>query len=188
MNYLDLILGIPLLWGAYKGFSKGLIISVASLLALIAGIYGSIRFSHFTTYYLENHFEFQSEYLPIISFALTFVLIVIAIHFLAKLLHRLVKAVALGWINTIAGTVFGIVKTALILSTILLIIQRFDVYNQVITPSMKEDSVLYKPIKGLAPALLPSIKSFSLPEVESLDILEKIEASKQEETDKAVTL
>ena len=79
MNILDLIILIPLAWSAYKGFSKGLIISVASLLALLLGIYGSIRFSDITSGYLIDHFEFSSQYLPIISFAITFILIAVTL-------------------------------------------------------------------------------------------------------------
>jgi membrane protein required for colicin V production len=45
MNYLDIILAIPLLWGLYKGVSKGIIKELASLVALIVGIYGAVHFA-----------------------------------------------------------------------------------------------------------------------------------------------
>ena len=155
MNILDLIILIPLAWSAYKGFSKGLIISVASLLALLLGIYGSIRFSDITSGYLIDHFEFSSQYLPIISFAITFILIVVAIHFLARILDKIVKAVALGFINRISGALFGIIKTAFILSIVILLIDKFDSKTGIISTEQKESSLLYQPLSQFAPMIFP---------------------------------
>jgi len=67
MNYLDLFFLIPILWGAYKGFSKGLIITIASLLALVIGVWGGLKFSNFTSGYLVDWFNISGDYLPIIS-------------------------------------------------------------------------------------------------------------------------
>ena len=45
MNYLDLILGGLIAYGAVKGFFKGLIIEAASLLALLLGVVCALLFS-----------------------------------------------------------------------------------------------------------------------------------------------
>ena len=45
MNILDLVLAVPLLWGAYKGFSRGIIYEVAMIIGLIAGLYLAFKFS-----------------------------------------------------------------------------------------------------------------------------------------------
>lgn len=162
MNYFDLIFAIPLLWGAYKGFSKGLIISIASLIALLLGIYGSIRFSGYTREFVNQHFEVTDNYIPLIAFAITFLGIVIGIHFLAKLLNKLVDAIALGWLNTIAGIVFGLLKAAFIISIFIFIFEKIDRSEHFISKSIKEESLLYDPIRTLAPALFPSLKKFEL--------------------------
>ncbi|NOZ46293.1 MAG: CvpA family protein [Chlorobi bacterium] len=155
MNVIDLIIVIPLAWSAYKGFSKGLIVSIASLLALLLGVYGAIKFSDITSGYLIQNFDFSSQYLPIISFAITFILIVVAVHLLARVLDKIVKAVALGFINRISGALFGIIKTAFILSVILTLINKFDEKTGVISPELKESSLLYIPLTGFAPLVFP---------------------------------
>jgi len=38
MNYFDIMIAIPLIWGIYKGFKKGFIIEIASFIALGLGI------------------------------------------------------------------------------------------------------------------------------------------------------
>ena len=46
MNYFDIIFVIPLLWGAYKGFSKGFVLEIASFVALGLGVWGGLKFSY----------------------------------------------------------------------------------------------------------------------------------------------
>ncbi len=177
MNYLDIIIAIPLAWGAYKGFKKGLIISVASLIALLFGIYGALQFSDYARDLLVENVEMQATYIPITSFAITFIAIVIGIHFIAKLLDKLIDAIALSWLNTIAGVLFGILKSAFILSIILFIFEKIDTNSVIIKQDIKQKSVLFKPIQVLAPSIFPGLKDFEMEDhLPSANILPKLEA------------
>ena len=51
MNYIDIVILLFLLYGAFRGFSKGLIIEVATLAGLILGVFIAIRYSPFTKGY-----------------------------------------------------------------------------------------------------------------------------------------
>jgi len=106
MNYFDIIIIIPLLWGAFKGFKKGLIIEIASLIALFLGIWGGVKFSSVSGKYLSEMFDISEKIMPLISFAITFIVIVIAVYALAKLLQKFIKMIALGTMNKIAGACF----------------------------------------------------------------------------------
>ena len=75
MSYLDIILSVPLMWGLYKGLSKGIIKELAALTALIAGIYGAIHLADNIHPYLKEQFAITSSFLPIVSFAITFIII-----------------------------------------------------------------------------------------------------------------
>ncbi|MCK5822370.1 MAG: CvpA family protein [Bacteroidales bacterium] len=158
MNYFDLIILVALLWSAYKGFSKGFIHSIASFAALLLGIYGAIKFSDVTSHYLIQNFHFNPNYLPIISFAVTFVIIVVAVHFAATLIDKLIKAIALGFINRILGAVFGIAKIAFIISIILVIVNGLDKNLKFLSPQLKQNSFLYKPLSNFAPSIFPYLK------------------------------
>ncbi len=159
MNYFDIIVVIPILWAAYKGFKKGFVIEVASLAALLLGVWGAIKFSGFITEFIINNFDSQSKYLSIISFAITFIIIVIGVHFVARLVNKLVKAIALNFINRIAGGVFGIAKVAFIISIILSIINQVDQKSDFISDEFIENSLLYEPISDFAPLVFPSLKT-----------------------------
>jgi len=107
MNILDIILGALILFGLVRGLSKGLFVEVASLVALIAGIYGAIHFSNYASNFLENRFEWNEKTINIIAFAITFVIIVLAISLAGKALTKLADFAALGILNKLLGGVFG---------------------------------------------------------------------------------
>lgn len=157
MNYFDLAIAIPLLWGLYKGFSKGLINSLATLAALVLGIVGAVKFSGITSVFLAKNLEIGTTYLPLVSFALTFIGIIIAIHFLARLIDKLLSAVALGGFNRIAGAIFGLAKYGFIVSVILIILNYIDRQTQFLPKEKKETSLLYKPVASFAPTIIPYI-------------------------------
>ncbi len=119
MNYLDIIIAIPLLYGIYKGITKGLVAELASLLALLGGIYGGVYLSDYTADILNARFDISEKYLGLIAFVVTFIVIVLVVVLVGKLITMLVKAVALGLLNRLAGAVFGFLKFALILSFLL---------------------------------------------------------------------
>ena len=91
MNYFDIIIIIPLIWGAYKGFKKGIIIEIASFIALGLGIWGGMKFSSISAKYLSETFDIAENIMPLISFAVTFILIVIVVFTLAKMLQKIVS-------------------------------------------------------------------------------------------------
>ena len=157
MNYFDIAIAVPLIWGIYKGFSKGLIKSLATLAALILGIIGAIKFSGFTSVILASNFNFDVTYLPLISFAITFIGIIIGVHFVARLLDKIVSAVALGGINRIAGALFGLIKFGFIVSVVLIILNYIDKQVSFLPPEKVENSLLYEPVSKFAPTIIPYI-------------------------------
>ena len=165
MNYFDIIIVIPLVWGAYKGFRKGFIIEIASFIALGLGIWGGIKFSSLSANYLSEMFEFSERLMPLISFSITFILIVIAVFFVAKMIQKVIKLVALGFINKAAGAVFGILKFGLILSVIINLINTVDAEIEFVDKEMKDSSLLYEPISKISPLIIPGLKNINLNEV-----------------------
>ena len=153
INTLDLIMLIPLLLWAWQGYSKGLIISVASLAALILGLYFAFTFSDFTAEQLKKHFDISPDYMAIVSFIVTFIVVVIAVVLVGKILHKFVNVLMLGFLNKAAGLVFGVLKGALYLSILMFLINYFDPGEHLLKKEYKEKSLLYRPVASLAPLL-----------------------------------
>lgn len=158
MNYIDLIFGILLLIAAIQGFRKGFIIELASLAALILGIWGGIKFSDFVATFITKHTGYHPDYLSTISFLVTFIIIVILIHLMGKMLDSIVKAVFLGFLNRLAGIVFGVLKAAVILSIILLLFDDVDENVHILPAKQKAESKIYTPMKQVVPTLFPFIE------------------------------
>ncbi|MFT4781299.1 MAG: membrane protein required for colicin V production [Psychroserpens sp.] len=157
MAIIDIILGALLLFGLIRGVMKGLFVEVASLVALIAGVYGAIHFSDFAAAFLDSKLDWEQKYINIVAFAVTFIIIVLIIALAGKALTKLADFAALGILNKLAGGVFGALKFGLILSILLLV---FDNMNSTIPFADKqdlEDSILYTPVKDLAPLIFPSL-------------------------------
>ena len=157
MNYLDLIIAIPLAWGAFNGFRKGLVIEVASLVALIAGIYGAMEFSFLTASWLHENFDWSENVVQMLSFIITFLGIVFVVHLIGRGIQKIVKMVALGTINRIFGALFGATKFLLIIAVLLYIVNAADKRYPFIDKEDKESSMFYKPVSGLIPLIYPKI-------------------------------
>mgnify|MGYP000985077438 FL=1 len=54
MNIFDIIITALLLFGFVRGFMKGLFVEMASLAALIGGVYGAIHFSYLISDLLQK--------------------------------------------------------------------------------------------------------------------------------------
>ncbi|TAJ15165.1 CvpA family protein [Marinilabiliaceae bacterium JC017] len=153
MNYFDIIIGIILLVALVKGFKNGFVIELASLAALILGLLGAIMFSDVTAGFLSEYL--QSGYIGLIAFFVTFLLIVVGVHLVAKMVDKMIKALALGPVNRIFGALFSLLKYAFIVSVLLSVFNSFDRSFKVIPDEQKESSKLYEPLSLLAPTIFP---------------------------------
>ncbi len=157
MSVIDIVLGALILFGLIRGFMKGLFVEVASLVALIAGVYGAIHFSNFASDFLQTKVDWDEKTINIVAFAITFVIIVLAIALAGKALTKLANFAALGIINKFLGGVFGALKIALILSVVLNIFDRMNTTITFVDEEKIDNSVLYKPVKSLIPTIFPNI-------------------------------
>ena len=159
MNYIDIILAIPLLWGLVKGFRKGLFASLASLVAIVVGIYIAVHFSHIVGEYLDKYVDWQEGTMKLIAFAITFIGVIILVTLAGKLLTKIADYAALGILNTILGAAFGVLKMAFIASVIILFVDAINKNITIIKKDTLDSSVLYTPVKKLAPTLFPKFLS-----------------------------
>lgn len=157
MSVIDIVLGALLLFGLIRGLFKGLFVEIASLLALVLGIYGAIHFSDYAASLFEAKVEWDEKTIAIVAFAITFVVIVLAISLAGKALTKLADFAALGMLNKLLGAVFGVLKIGLILSIVLMVFSRLNNTLPFFEPEDLENSVLYEPVKSLAPMVFPSL-------------------------------
>ena len=147
MNLLDIIIGGFLIYGIFKGFSKGLIIEISSIIAIILGVYGAIRFFNILNPSLSSIFSWDNKITQLISFLLVFIGIILSISFLAKFLTKVIKTISLGIFNRIAGSIFGGTKIIVILGIIIVFLDNMNFLFPVINDDIINNSLLYSPVK-----------------------------------------
>ena len=149
MSFLDIVVGILLVWGLFKGLKNGLFVELASLIALIAGIYGAIHFSYITGDYLSQNMDWNERYINIAAFLITFMGIVVVVHLAGKFLTKIADFAMLGLLNKIAGGIFGALKVAVILGALFIFFERITASLKFINEETKQESIFYEPVKEI---------------------------------------
>lgn len=158
MNWIDILIVIPLAYAAWKGFRKGLVIELFSLLALLVGIYAGINFSDWTSELIQDQFGFEGRYLPVVAFTLTFLGVAILVYFLGKLIEGMLKMVQLSLVNKLLGLLFGTVKVLYILSIVLVLVETYDERGNFISDEVKDASLLYHPVIKTSMVTIPAVE------------------------------
>ena len=157
MNVFDIVIAALLIFGFVRGVMKGLFVEVASLAALIGGVYGAIHFSYFIGDFLKEAVSWNQEYVSLAAFAGTFITIIVTIALLGKMLTKLADFAALGIINKILGGVFGAIKIGLILSVVFIFFGKMNDTIPFVKKETLDESILYAPVRKIAPTIFPSI-------------------------------
>lgn len=158
MHWIDITLLIPLLLALWRGFRRGLVLELSTLIGLFLGIFAGIRFSSYAADILQSKLEIESAHLPILSFAVTFLAVVIAVFILGKVLERIIKIMALSLLNKLAGALFSLSKVALILAIILVLFSRFNADFEWVDQTQLSQSVSYTVLSELGELILPEFE------------------------------
>jgi len=176
MNIVDIVLSVILLYGLVRGLFRGFLAELASLVAFVAGIYGAVYFSHNISHYLASITDWDLQLINLFSFAITFILIAFTISWVGKALTKIANLVFLGLINKLLGAAFGIIKVAFITSVIMMFFSSTQESFEIVDRDTLDESVLYVPVRTLAPALIPAI----IEEAKDLNILNHEDEDLQE--------
>ena len=157
MHALDIIILIVLGFGLVKGFFKGLFVELASLIGLVAGVYGAYYFSGYCANFLREHFNWNEDYLQISAFAITFLLILLSIIVAGKALTKLADFAALGLLNKFLGGLFGLLKMTVIIGVMIMLFALINSNLVLVEEKTLQTSIFYEPIKAIASNIFPDI-------------------------------
>jgi membrane protein required for colicin V production len=158
MNTLDLIILMPIVFGFIFGLFKGLIKELASLAAIVLGIYGAKLFAPIVSDFLVSKFAFSIKTSLPIAYLILFISIAILLLFISRILDKLFDSISLGGLNKFLGGLFGALKYALIVSVLLNVFDGLNSRFPIIKTKTKDESIGYKPIIKLAPTLWEETK------------------------------
>jgi len=160
MTGIDLVLGGVLLYGFIKGLWKGLFIELASLVSLLLGVYLAVKFSGFVGGMFDGQLPDDPKTAAIIAFIITFVAVVIGITLLAKAFTKIADFSGLGLLNRILGGIFGVLKTALILSIALNFFMKLNTGYTIVKKETLDGSTFFYPMLEMSDYIFPVLEDW----------------------------
>lgn len=160
MYIIDIIIACLLGYSLYKGFRNGLVISLVSLVSLVAGIFIALKFSFLLRDYILKATQWNANMVTLVAFVLTFLGVLILIHQLGKILTRVIKTLALGGVNRLAGAVFEGLKMILIISVVFNIFQKLNFNNLLVSEETLSQSLFYIPIESTSKKVFPLMEEW----------------------------
>ncbi len=124
MNPFDIVIIIILSFCLIRGFFRGLVKELSSIIGVLGGYYAAY------TYYMEvsgflSGWISNPSYLKILSFLIIFCGVFITISILGVVIKYILNIAFLGWVDRICGAGFGGIKGILIVSVLLIILTAF---------------------------------------------------------------
>ena len=118
LTYIDIIVLVAVGFGLIRGWTNGIIKEVAGMVGVILGVWAGLRLAWvFADYYQEN-FEVPEAVIPLIAFLSAFLLVLIVVIMIGRLLRKILEKAALSGFDKIAGALFGGLKLAFIVGTL----------------------------------------------------------------------
>lgn len=144
---IDAIFLICLIIFLIRGYSKGVVVALFSVLAIILGVLGALKLSGTLASLLFQDGEKGGRWVPFVSYIIVFFIIVWLVRLGAGLIQKSFEAVALGWINRLAGALLYAFLISFVFSSMLWLFNQMGVIKQ----ETKADSYVYETVEPLAP-------------------------------------
>ena len=147
--------------GAILGFSKGALRQVATLVGLVAGLLLARALYATVGERMALELGTSATVAQIIAFFLIWLLVPVALLWVASVISRVMEIVNLGILNRLAGAVVGAIKYALLVSMVIHFIEFIDTKDELIQRTVKQTSLLYYPMEDMGNVFIPTIKNMT---------------------------
>ncbi len=152
---IDIFFVLLLLMACFKGYSKGLIVALFSIIGFIAGLAAALKLSAYAAEKLSGSFNASGKWLPFVSFLLVFLAVVLLVNLGARLLQKSVEMIMLGWANRLGGILLFIILYSILLSIFLF----YAVQLHFLSDEAIAASATYPYLKPIGPAVIDGLGS-----------------------------
>mgnify|MGYP001063349683 CR=1 FL=1 len=124
MNPLDMVIVAVLCFCLVRGFFRGLVKELSSIIGVFAGFYAAYTYYRVLAGYMTK-WTSGFEHTNIICFLIIFLSVFVTISMRVGFDSQFLNISFLGWIDRICGTCFGFIKGILVVSILLLVLTTF---------------------------------------------------------------
>jgi len=158
MNVLDIILLICFIPAVIQGIRNGFIAQVISIAALILGVWASARFTPEVSTWLAQYITVSDQVMKVISFTAILLMSFLVLALIGKFLEATFKLVMLGWLNSLLGAVFSLIKAGLVIGLVIMAFCSLNNTFNFVSEEVLNESVLFPPLKKMAYTVFPYLK------------------------------
>ena len=152
---VDLILAVLVVLAIIQGFRRGLVVAVFSFIAIFIGIAAAIKLSAAVATYLSHSTQISGKWLPILSFIIVFVIVILLVRLGARLIEKTARMITLGWLNRLGGIIFYLAIYITIYSILLFYASEMNIIQQ----KTIDASVTYSFVEPLGPKAIDALGS-----------------------------
>jgi membrane protein required for colicin V production len=153
--FIDIIAIALIVLALIKGFRKGLVVALFSLLAFVIGLAAALKLSALVAEYLRASTNISQRWLPILAFAIVFFVVVLLVRLGAKAVEGILRTAMLGWLNKLGGVVFYLLLYFFIFSIVLFYASQLHILK----PETIQTSTTYPLIYPMAPIVMDALGS-----------------------------
>ncbi|MEA3560568.1 MAG: CvpA family protein [Candidatus Omnitrophota bacterium] len=121
INWVDILIIIWLFRSAYVGLETGMWHQLLGLIGVVAAIFIPFRSYAKLSGYLSGNFSFSASLANIVSFISLLIAVIIVIGLIRKISKKLVKVEFISVLESIGGSIIGLVQASLMSGLILLV-------------------------------------------------------------------
>lgn len=152
LNWLDLVLLVLLAFAAVRGFMRGFVVEICALIGLVLGLWAAVHFNNKVAQWIGLDTDQE-----VLAFIVTFFGVLLAVNLLGRAITKALDLAMLGTANKLAGTLFGMVRSAFMLSVLLNIAWANSGDRAIPDHRTRNESRSYRPLLGFAPLLVPAL-------------------------------
>ena len=164
MNATDLILLLILGVAGFRGFQRGFIVSLLSIVAFWVGIVLAFMFLDWGVRFLDDLIDGFTGILPYLAFILIFAGVAIGVNLVGKILKKTLDLTLLGNFDNFAGSVLAVLTWGFGISILIWLTHSVGLE---IPTNWTAGSVLYSKIEPIAPMVIDVFSEY-LPFIEHL--------------------
>lgn len=158
MNVLDVILLICFIPAVFSGIRQGFIAQVIAIASIILGVWASAQFTGQVSGWLAQYITASPQILKVVAFTVILFASFLILGIIGKILEATFKLVMLGWLNSLLGIVFSLIKTGLVVGIIIMAFCSLNNNFHFVSEETLNQSILFPPLKQMAYTVFPYLK------------------------------
>ena len=148
--FIDLLFAVLIVLAIFKGYRRGLIVGLFSLVAVIIGLAAAMKLSTVAAGYIGKAVKISDTWMPVISFAIVFIIVVLLVRLGANAIEKTVELAMLGWLNKIGGIILYVI----IYTTVFSVLLFYAAQMKLLQPETIQQSITFSYIHPWGPKVI----------------------------------